>query len=124
MQTKRMYRQLTEVQDISRQLAEALNRDDQVTVQLLLSMRGEPLTGLKQTKTALKELWGDLPTPDAQRLRELLNGEPPKTEEEKPLSAQVLTNRRLWEQVMALDEVLNGKIARDQSIYKRRTSAR
>ena len=46
VQVKRIYSLLTEVMDLSKQLAEALDRNDQVTVRMLIAMRGEPVNTL------------------------------------------------------------------------------
>ena len=125
MHTKRMYLLLTEVRDLSRQLAEALDRNDQVTVRMLISLRSEPVNKLTETKAMLEDLKKGLPLSDAVRLLELLNGASPATEDESILATQVSSNQRLLEQVLALDKGLNLKIARDKSIYQQnRTSAR
>ena len=42
VQAKRIYNLLNEVMDVSRQMAEAVDRDDQVAIQMLVSMREEP----------------------------------------------------------------------------------
>jgi len=52
---KRMYALLNEAFDISKQLAEAIERGDQVTIRILLSMRREPLESLRRIRRALEE---------------------------------------------------------------------
>lgn len=52
---KRMYALLNEAFDISKQLAEAIERGDQVTIRILLSMRREPLESLHRIRRALEE---------------------------------------------------------------------
>ena len=44
---KRMYTLLNEAFDISKQLAEAIERGDQVAIRILLSMRREPLENFR-----------------------------------------------------------------------------
>ena len=56
VQAKRIYNLLNEVMDVSRQMAEAMDRDDQVAIQMLVSMREEPVHRLRQARRALKEL--------------------------------------------------------------------
>ena len=118
VQAKRMYSLLNEVMDLSRQLAEAVDRNDQVAIQMLVSMRGDPVRKLRRAQQTLEEQRDALEPEAAQRLSQLLNGERAETEAEEPLAAQVGTNRRLLEQVLELDRVLNRKLTREESIYK------
>jgi len=116
---KKLYVYLAEIQDVSRQLAEALDRNDQVTAQLLIGMRSEPINGAQQTRQALGALRDGLQPREALRLTELLNGAEPNSEQEQTLSAQLKRNEQLLRQVIALDEVVNRKVARDKSIYQK-----
>ena len=118
VQAKRIYNLLNEVMDVSRQMAEAMDRDDQVAIQMLVSMREEPVHRLRQARRALKEQRDALEPEEALRLTQLLNGEEAKTEAEAPLGAQIGANRRLLEQVLELDRVLNRKLTREKSIYQ------
>ena len=118
VQAKRIYSLLNEVMDISRQMAEAVDRDDQVAIQMLVSMREEPVHKLRQARRALKEQRDALEPESALRLSQLLNGEGAETEAEAPLAAQIGANRRLLEQLLELDRVLNRKVTREESIYK------
>ena len=118
VQAKRIYSLLNEVMDISRQMAEAVARDEQVAIQMLVSMREEPVHKLRQARRALKEQRDALEPESALRLSQLLNGEGAETEAEAPLAAQIGANRRLLEQLLELDRVLNRKVTREESIYK------
>lgn len=118
VQAKRIYNLLGEVMDISRQLAEAVDRDDQIAVQMLVAMREEPVEKLQLCQRALKEQGETLPPEKAERLSRLLNGAEAENEAEEPLAAQVGSNRRLLEQVLELDRVLNRKLTREKSIYQ------
>ena len=118
VQAKRIYNLLNEVMDVSRQMAEAMDRNDQVAIQMLVSMREEPIHKLRQARRVLKEQREALEPETARRLTQLLNGEEAETEAEAPLAAQVGANRRLLEQVLELDRVLNRKLTREESIYK------
>ena len=116
--TKRIYLLLNEVLDLSSQLAQALDREDQVTIRMLISMRREPIDKLKQARSVLLEMKQMLPPEDAQRLAELLNGADAREKEETELANQVRANQRLLEQVLELDKRLNQKLARENSIYQ------
>lgn len=118
VQAKRMNNLLNEVQDLSRQLAEALDRDDKVSVEMLAGMRREPIDKLVDAEDILADQAGTLPPEEGARLLELLGGAPARTEAEKPLAEQVGSNRRRLEQVLAQDKVLNQKLARENSAYQ------
>ena len=118
VQTKRIYTLLNEVMDLSRQLAGALDRNDAVTIRMLVSMRREPLEKVLRARQILEEQREALNGEVGDRLAELLNGEPARTEEEQALAKQVSVNRRLLEQALALDQRLNQKLTHDKSIYQ------
>lgn len=117
VQAKRMYSLLNEVMDLSRQLADALDRDDQVAVQMLVSMREEPIKRLRQARRVLEEQRDSLAPKSRARLSALLNGEAPESPEEEPLAGQVGVNQRLLRQILDLDEGINRKLAREKSCY-------
>ena len=118
-QLKRIYRNLDATMDLSRQMAEAVDRDDQVTVQMLLAMREEPIRELTNAREVLKQQIAASAPEDAKRLRAILNGEATEAaEEEHVLVNQVAANQRLLEQVQQLDKILNQKISREKSIYQ------
>lgn len=118
VQVKRIYSLLAEVLDLSKQLTEALDRNDQVTVRMLVSMRREPINKLRLARAVLEEQKMELPAEDGKRLAELLNGESAREEAEQALAAQVQMNRRLLQQVLELDKTLSLKVAREKSFYQ------
>lgn len=118
VQVKRMGNLLNEVQDLTQQLAEAIDRDDKVSVELLVSMRREPIDKLAAAEDVLANQVSSLPPEDGARLLALLGGADAAAEEEKPLAGLVGSNRRRLEQVLAQDKILNRKLARENSAYQ------
>ena len=55
VQLKRIYTALNEALDLTRQLADAVDRDDHIAAQMLVSMRQEPTDKLAQAKQALDQ---------------------------------------------------------------------
>ena len=53
VQLKRIYTALNEALDLTRQLADAVDRDDQVATQMLIAMRQEPTDKLAGAHQAL-----------------------------------------------------------------------
>ena len=118
VQSKRMGNLLNEVLDLSRQIAQALDRNDQVAVEMLIAMRQEPITKLEEAKQALQEQGEDLKNAEeALRLALLVNGGEPERPEEFPRAEQVAANGRRLKQVLELEQVLNRRITRDKTIY-------
>lgn len=118
VQLKRVYTALSEALDLTRQLADAADRDDRVAVQLLVSMRQEPTEKLAGANQALEQQRLSLPEKEGQRLSALLKGAEAESEEELPLVNQVGVNQRILRQLVELDRAVNLKIAREKSIYQ------
>lgn len=118
VQLKRIYAALSEALDLTRQLADAVDRDDQISTQMLIAMRQEPTDKLAGAHRVLEEQRRALPPDDADRLAALLRGEDALTEAEEPLAVQVGVNRRTLGQLVDLDRVVNRKLAREKSIYQ------
>ncbi len=118
VQVKRIGALLNEVLDTSRQLADSVDRGDQVSIQLLVAMREEPIRKLQAADQVLRYQIGTLPKEDARTLTGLLNGETEgSVQQEIMLATQAAANRRILKQVVELDEVLNRKLTHEQSVY-------
>lgn len=114
-----MYAGLTEVLDLSQQLAEAVDRQDHVSIRLLLSMRQAPIFQLKELDSNLRLKENDLEPEQAGHFRDLLNGGPPESEAEAPLAEQVAINQRLLGRVLELDQRISQKMGGERSVYSR-----
>lgn len=117
VQAKRMYNALSETMDATQQLAEAVDRNDQVAIQMLVTMREDPVQKLRKIRLALDQQRASLGEEDGARLAALLAGEAPERPEEEGLATQVAVNRRLWQQLRDLDRILNRKLAREKTFY-------
>lgn len=118
VQLKRIYTALSEAMDLTRQLADAADRDDRVAVQILVSMRQEPTDKLAGAYRALEQQRQSLPEKDGRRLAALLKGAEAESEEELPLVNQVGANQRSLRQLVELDRIVNRKVTREKSIYQ------
>ena len=118
VQLKRTYAALNEALDLTRQLADAVDRNDQVAVQMLVSMRQEPTDKLAREQQALGQQKAALSETDRARLDALLKGAAAETAEESPLANQVGLNQRVLKQLVDLDQIVNRKLTREKSIYK------
>lgn len=118
VQEKRRYALLSELFDLTKQLAEAVDRDDEIATRMLLSMREEPLEKMRQVEENLTRQRSSLSEEDGRRLAELLSGAQAQRQEENALSGQVGTNRRLLGQLVELDKRVNKKVTREKSVYQ------
>lgn len=120
MLTKRIGNLFHEIMDISMQLADAIDRRDEVSMEMVIAMRSEPIGRLEIADRSLRELLSELDSGDeAAHIRAILNGDvvQPADQQEEILREQASMNIRAHRRLMELDEILNRKIARDKSIY-------
>ncbi len=118
VQLKKAYTALNEALDLPRQRAEAVDRDDQITIRMRVSMRQEPTDKLARANQALEQQRAALSDADAERLSALLKGTAAPEPEEAALASQAALNRRTLKQLVDLDRVVNRKLTREKSIYK------
>lgn len=114
---RKKYNCLSEVFDLSQQIGEALDRNDQVSVRMLVSMRQEPILGLEEVKQAIEMKRESLSSEDRERVADLGRGAAPQGEEETAYSNQAGTARRLLERTVELDRRLSGRLAGSDSFY-------
>ena len=122
VQMKRTGNLLNELWDLTQQLGQSIDRNDQVSTQMLVAMREEPLSKLQEADMALRDQLEALHNwEDAAALAGMLNGGPPADPAQKPqkmLCDQVASNKRRLKQVMDLDRILNQRLGREKSIYQ------
>ena len=118
IQQKKMHNLLSELMDLTRQLMEAADRGDEVTIQLLVGMRNDPPEKMRTVRWALEQQRDSLRPEEGQRLAALLNGGVAENEAEKPLANQVAVNNRLLQELIEYDRRLSLKIAQEDSVYE------
>ena len=118
VQLKRIYTALNETYDLTRQLADAVDRNDQVTVQMLVAMRQEPVEKLRRGQQVLDQLKAALPQEAQGPMEALLKGFGTPAPEEAALANQAAINQRLLKQLVDLDRIVNRKVTREKSIYQ------
>ena len=114
---RQKYNHLSELMDLTRQLGEAIDRGDEVSVRILVSMRNDPLVGLEELKKATQLRTEALSREERERVEELNSGASPEDENETLYANQAGSARRLWERVVELDQRLNRRMAGDDSFY-------
>lgn len=114
---RKKYNLLSEVMDLSQQLGEALDRSDDVSVRLLVSMRQDPILRLEEIKAAIGSKRDSMPPEEWERVNDLNGGAQPRDEDETVYLNQVGNVRRILERVLELDQRLNRRMAGDDSFY-------
>ena len=117
---RKKYNQLSEVMDLSRQLGEAMDRNDQVSVRMLLAMRQDPILHLEEVGRTGSARRGSLSEEDQERVSALLAGAEPHSNEERIFLDQVGKTRRLLERVVELDRRISIRLAGENSFYKKK----
>lgn len=114
VQAKRMGNALHEVMDLTRQLAEAIDRSDHVSVRMVMAMRQEPINAAAMADDTLRTLTEETPVEERLHLSALLNGERAKARDalEQTLAERMAANHKALEEICAIDQVLNQKLSR------------
>ncbi len=122
VQMKRTGNLLNELWDLTQQLGEAIDRNDQVSTQMLIAMREDPLGKLQAADQALRDqLEAFTDGDDAAAMASMLNGEPPADPAQRShvmLCEQVASNNRRLKQIIELDRALNQRLGREKSVYQ------
>ena len=114
---RKKYNLLSEVMDLSQQMGEALDRNDDVSVRMLVAMRQEPILGLEEVRQAAAARLESLSPEDRERAGALREGAAPQGADEEAYCIQAGNARRLLERVLELDQRLSRRLAGDNSFY-------
>ena len=114
---RKKYNCLSEVMDLSRQMGEAMDRNDQVSVRMLLALRQDPILQLEELQRSIAVRTEGMSLEDRIRVADLGKGAAPQGEEESIYASQAGSVRRLLERVLELDRRLNQRIAGSGSYY-------
>ncbi len=115
---RKKYNCLSEVLGLSQQLGEAMDRNDDVSVRMLVAMRQDPIRQLAEVDSSEKARLNALTEEDRSRAEALRRGEQsPGEDGERIFLEQAGKTRRLLEQVVELDRRTSVRMAGEQSFY-------
>ena len=119
MSKRKAYRKLVEVMDLTEQLAQAVERRDEVSTKMLLGMRQDPLIALQEIEETVRRSVLAQPEGDARRLSVLLRGDPAEEEDgdESALREICERNRRELDRIAQLDRRISLKMGGKRSYY-------
>ena len=117
---RKKYNCLLEVEDITRQLAEALDRNDQVAAQMLVALRQDPLLQLEEVDRGEKQRRAALSEEDRDRVQAVLREKEARYDGESVFLEQADKTRKLLERVVELDRRISLRLAGDHSFYSKK----
>lgn len=116
---RKKYNYLCEVMDLSQQIGATLDRNDVVSLKMLVAMRNDPILALQELEHSMKERRKVLTQPEQERVTALLSGKAqPKDNAEQTFCKQAGLAHRELQRVLELDRRINLRMAGDSSFYK------
>ena len=116
---RKKYNYLCEVMDLSQQIGATLDRNDVVSLKMLVAMRNDPILALQELEHSMKERRKVLTQPEQERVTALLSGKAqPKDNTEQTFCKQAGLAHRELQRVLELDRRINLRMAGDSSFYK------
>lgn len=120
---KKKYNKMNELQDVTKQMAEALQRNDLYAFQLLMEMRTGVMLEIDDIDYAREDLLKCLPANQESLVREALST---KTTEQQLANADLQRMNDIYkktarnlEVTIQYDKAINMKMAGDHSFYKK-----
>lgn len=118
---QRKYGAIQEIHRLTKELEEVVNRNDGISVAMVLQLRGDEMVRAEQ---CMEELWqmGESSREKYERLRVLvtcnLDQAVGDTREEKKIYEIRRKTQAVLDQVQRIDQRLNRRLAGDKSFYK------
>lgn len=121
-QMQRRYGTVDEVFRVTKELTDALSRDDRMAAQMLLEMRQEELDHLSESEEKIYMLLECVDQQERNGILKLLKGERKASSEasfeEKKIGEIGENIRRNLEKVLELDRIISVRLAGKDSFYK------
>lgn len=114
------YRQYGEIEELTHEIVSAMDHDDQVSIRLLLQMRGNAMAELEKTRREQKILLNS-DNEWCRRITEIADGSTEKdmTEAEKRIRMLSKGKKEILKRTVELDRKISIKFAGDDSYYSR-----
>lgn len=119
---RKMYACLSEISELTGELSQAVNRQDQVSVRLFLSMRQEEVDRLLGYRATLNRQCAQLPPADNALLRQVLAGTfdgTLPTSSGQAVVQQAKTNRNLLQRICQADQMVSQRFGGKDSFYSK-----
>ena len=117
---RKCYAALIEVMELTQDLSDAVQRQDQVTVQMFLSMRQEPINQLKEYRSLQRKRCASLPEEESAALWKVLTGKGADgTGQLQDLEKVVGQNQSLLERIQQADRHVSVRLGGKKSFYSK-----
>lgn len=114
---KTIYLKLLETIELTKDLAESVERQDHVLIRLFLSMRQKALFELQELNSSIELLRLELSPPAENRLMALCSGDEAQSPQEIPVVECIASNQRLLKKLAELDKDANQRLCGEHSFY-------
>lgn len=114
---RKAYMVLSEVRDLTEELSQAVQRQDQVSVQLFLRLRQEQLNQLQEYRALLSKQCQELPEGDGAALRGILEAQACDIPSGQTLFHLAKQYRQMLERTIQADMAVNRRIGGKKSFY-------
>ena len=114
---RKKYNYLCEVLDLTQQLGQSMDRNDPVSMRMLVSMRQDPIVALDELNRSIQQRKSEFSPQEQERISALLSGAAPDNGAETAFCNQAGLARRQLERVLELDRRISLRMAGDESYY-------
>ena len=114
---KQMYLKLVEAVDLTQQLTESVNRNDDVSITLFLNLRQKTLFELQELTATLDLMHLDFSPQAAEKFSDLRSGAEAESPAERLIADCILSNTRITKRLAELDKAVNQKLCGEKSFY-------
>lgn len=118
---QKKYTHMSEINRLTEEMAEELSRDDRVSVQMTLGMRGEEIEKVRECDHNFHVFLDSVPPELKAWLEEVVSGKTDNSEKygkEGMLIVRLAGNiRKVWEKTMMVDRHMNKRLAGAESFY-------
>ena len=104
VQLRKRYTVLSEIYDLTTQMGEALDRNDQTSFSMLLAMRQGPVLLAQAHQKNMQRICESHPLKQQKRWKSLLGGDAPLDDQERLVVNQLEQNKRVIGRLVPLDE--------------------
>lgn len=116
---RKKYNLLREMEVMTQQIGESIDRKDQVVLVKMLAERHEILRKLAIIQEEINGSYENESKEEAKRIKNLIRGKGTGNEKEEALKKEAIATKEIYQQVVALDKRVNTRIAGKESIYSR-----
>ena len=116
---------LSEVMELTEELDDALQRQDQVAVRMFLSMRQEPINQLREYRGLQRKRCAAMPDQEGEALWQVLTGEREGegSPQFQPLERLAGQNKKLLERIQQKDRQISVKMGGKKSFYSQQKAS-